>query len=217
MRSARSPLGIAGPDRCGHARRVCRPLATAGAILSLLLTVGATPAGAEDRAAASAAPEFTLAPDRGLVGSFAGCGGQLNQHVYARISGPPPRLGALETKVLALEPQLVRIFFNQTEWTFPDRMDSFVRTVALAHRADAEINVTWRGSRSTSSCGTWTASPTCSPASCTGTADRLWVTMYNEPNTTQRTLGEYEQVYRLLDREPASEACVIASGSWAAI
>jgi hypothetical protein len=33
-----------------------------------------------------------------------------------------------------------------------------------------------------------------------GVADRLWVTMFNEPNTTQRTLPEYEQVYRLLDR-----------------
>ena len=181
---------------------MCRPLATAGAILSLLLTVGATPAGAEDRAAASAAPEFTLAPDRGLVGSFAGYGGQLNQHVYARISGPPPRLGALETKVLALEPQLVRIFFNQTEWTFPDRMDSFVRTVALAHRADAEINVTWQGStfdfvvRNMDRFADVLAGLVQA-----GTADRLWVTMFNEPNTTQRTLGEYEQVYRLLDRE----------------
>ena len=34
-----------------------------------------------------------------------------------------------------------------------------------------------------------------------GVADRLWVTMFNEPNTTQRTLPEYEQVYRLLDRQ----------------
>ena len=29
----------------------------------------------------------------------------------------------------------------------------------------------------------------------------MWVTMFNEPNTTQRTLPEYEQVYRLLHRE----------------
>ena len=34
-----------------------------------------------------------------------------------------------------------------------------------------------------------------------GAIDRLWVTLFNEPNSTQRTLAEYEQVYRLLDSE----------------
>jgi hypothetical protein len=34
-----------------------------------------------------------------------------------------------------------------------------------------------------------------------GAISRLWVTLFNEPNTTQRTLPEYQQVHRLLDRE----------------
>jgi hypothetical protein len=172
-------------------------------VVGLLLAVGANPAGAGHQAAADVpVPEFTLALDRGLVGSFDGYGGQLNQHVYAKISGPPPRLAALETKVLALQPQLVRIFFNQAEWTFPDRMDSFVRTVGLAHRADADINITWQGStfefvvRNMDRFADVLAGLVQD-----GVADHLWVTMFNEPNTTQRTLAEYEQVYRLLDRE----------------
>ncbi len=44
------------------------------------------------------APEFTIVPSRGLVGSFAGFGGQFNQHVFADISGPPPHLSDLESK-----------------------------------------------------------------------------------------------------------------------
>src|SRR5438876_1027393 len=79
-------------------------------------------------------------------GGFSGFGGQLNQHVYADISGPPPDLPSLDTKVLALEPQFVRVFFNTTEWTNPDRMASFIRTVELAQHARAQIDITWQGS-----------------------------------------------------------------------
>ena len=91
-------------------------------------------------------PSSSLRRDRVLVGDFGGYGGQLNQHVYAKISGPPPALSTMEAKVVALRPQLVRIFFNTSEWTNEDRMASFVRTVELAERADAEINITWQGS-----------------------------------------------------------------------
>ena len=34
-----------------------------------------------------------------------------------------------------------------------------------------------------------------------GAISRLWVTLFNEPNTTQRTLPGAQQVHRLLDRE----------------
>ena len=57
-----------------------------------------------------------------------------------------PRLANVEAKVVALEPQLVRIFFNTSAWENDDRLDSFVRTVRLADRANAEINITWQGS-----------------------------------------------------------------------
>ena len=79
------------------------------------------------------------------MGNFVGFGAQFNQHVYAKLSGPPPDLPGLEQKAIA-RPRLVRVFFNTTEWTFPDRMDSFGRTVGLANRADAQINITWQGS-----------------------------------------------------------------------
>ena len=97
------------------------------------------------RATIQAGPEFTLTSSRGLVGGFVGYGGQLNQHVYANISGPPSGLPDLEAKVLALQPQFVRVFFNTSEWQFPDRMLSFVRTVGLAQRTQAQINITWQG------------------------------------------------------------------------
>jgi hypothetical protein len=167
--------------------------------LALVLALGALPAAAaaDDRPSA----ELVVKPGSVLVGSFAGYGGQLNQHVYARISGPPPGLAAMESKVVALRPQLVRIFFNTSEWTSEDRMESFVRTVRLAERADAEINITWQGS-------TFEFAMRNMPRFADELAalvqrhgvERLWVTMFNEPNTTSRTLAEYEQVYRALHR-----------------
>jgi len=94
---------------------------------------------------AGSGPEFMFAPTQG-VGRFDGFGVQFNQHVYANLSGPPSGLAALEDEVVRLRAPFVRIFFNTTEWTFPDRMDSFQRTVALAQRSGARINITWQGS-----------------------------------------------------------------------
>lgn len=145
-------------------------------------------------------PQFTLAPDRGIVGSFSGFGGQLNQHVYANISGPPPDLPSLDTKVLALQPQFVRVFFNTTEWTNPDRMASFVRTVQLAQRSRSQINITWQGSTfpfARANMGRF-ADVLADLLENEG-VDSLWVTLFNEPNSTSLTLPQYEQVYRLLD------------------
>jgi hypothetical protein len=146
------------------------------------------------------APEFTFAPDRGLVGNFGGYGAQFNQHVYANISGPPPDVASLETKVLALQPQFVRIFFNTTEWTFPDRMASFVRTVQLAQRAQAEINITWQGSTFAYAMANMSRFADVLADLQTNAGIRpLWVTLFNEPNSTRLTLTQYEQVYRQLD------------------
>ncbi len=148
------------------------------------------------------APEFTLAPERGLVGDFIGFGAQLNQHVYANLSGPPPDLPAMEAKVIAARPRLVRVFFNTTEWTFPDRMDSFRRTVGLGHRAGAQINITWQGSTyayAAANMGRF-ADVLAEVLEDWGMTS-IWVTMFNEPNSTRLTLAQYEDVYRRLDSQ----------------
>jgi hypothetical protein len=148
-------------------------------------------------------PEFTVVPSRGLVGSFGGFGGQFNQHVFADISGPPPDLSGLEAKVMALGPRYVRVFFNNSEWTFPDRMASFVRTVQLANRAGAAIEVAWQG-------GSFAFAMQNMPRFADvltdllehqGIPGSLWVSLYNEPNSSVLTLPQYEQTYRLLDAE----------------
>ena len=153
-------------------------------------------------AKAAGSPEFTFAPDRGLVGSFGGYGGQFNQHVYAKLSGPPPDLPNLETKVLALQPQFVRIFFNTTEWTNPDRMVSFLKTADLAQRAQAEINITWQGSTFQFAMENMDRFADVLARVLQNTSiDHIWVTLFNEPNSTRITMEQYEQVYRLLDGE----------------
>src|SRR5262245_36823757 len=119
--------------------------ATLGCAIAAGLALMAAPVPALAAGTATAQPEFTLALDQGLVSWFGGFGGQFNQHVFADISGPPPNLPALEAKVMALGPRYVRVFFNNTEWTFPDRMASFVRTVQLANRTEATIEVAWQG------------------------------------------------------------------------
>ena len=182
----------------GSLSRGRRSVAAAVSAVGLVLAVGAISAVA---GAGTNGPEFSLARDRGLVGDFRGFGGQFNQHVYAKISGPPPDLPSMETKVLALRPQFVRIFFNTNEWTYPDRMDSFLRTVDLAQRAQAEINVTWQGSTpqyAMQNMGRFAA--VLARAVQSRPFERIWVTLFNEPNSTRITLQQYEQVYRLLDK-----------------
>jgi hypothetical protein len=147
--------------------------------------------------------EFTLAPDNVLSSYFGGFGGQFNQHVFADISGPPPNLPALEAKVMALRPRYVRVFFSNVEWTYPDRMASFIRTVQLANRAEATIEVAWQG-------GSFEFGMQNMPRFADVLADLLehrgiavplWVSLYNEPNSGQLTPPHYEQTYRLLDAE----------------
>ena len=165
------------------------------------VTVTATAAAGQSAPVTSDAEHF-VDQNLGVVGSFDGFGGQLNQHLYARISGPPPLLADVEAKVIALEPQLVRIFFNTSAWQNPDRLESFVRTVRLADRANAEINITWQGSTFEFAMRNMDRfADVLAGLLADGSIERLWVTLFNEPNTTQRTLPEYEQVHRLLHRE----------------
>ena len=174
---------------------------TIGCAIAVGLAFTAAPGPA--LGAGTATTEFTLAPDRGLVSWFGGFGGQFNQHVFADISGPPPDLPGLETKVTALGPRYVRVFFSNVEWTFPDRMASFVRTVQLANRTNATIEVAWQG-------GTFAFAMENMPRLADVFADLLqhrgipgplWVSLYNEPNAGLLTLPQYERTYRLLDSE----------------
>ena len=175
--------------------------ARALAVLTVTVLTGAVIHSGDGVAQVADQPEFAFAPTLG-VGAFDGFGVQLNQHVFADISGPPPGLPALENEVMAFRAPLVRIFFNTTEWSFPDRMASFLRTVALAHRSDSRIDVTWQGSGVAFALANM-------PRFADVLAERirtlqigeLWVTLFNEPNSTRITLPQYEQVYRLLDAE----------------
>jgi hypothetical protein len=79
-------------------------------------------------------------------------------------------------------------------------MASFVRTVTLAQRTGAQINITWQGS----SFGFAMANmPRFADVLAgllnTGGIGSLWVTLFNEPNSDVMTLTQYEQVYRRLD------------------
>jgi hypothetical protein len=176
---------------------------TLGCAIAASLAAMSSPGFALGADTPTAQAEYTLALDRVLGSYFGGFGGQFNQHVFADISGPPPNLPDLETKVMALRPRYIRVFFNNTEWTVPDRMASFIRTVQLANRTEATIEVAWQG-------GSFEFAMQNMPRLADVLADllehrgipgSLWVSLYNEPNSGRLTLPQYEQTYRLLDAE----------------
>ena len=87
-----------------------------------------------------------------LVQSLGGYGAQFGDHVYAPISGPPANVTDMEAKAKALEPQLVRIFYNDNwdananglhpEWQ--QNLDSFYNVIGLAQETGATINITFQ-------------------------------------------------------------------------
>ena len=142
-----------------------------------------------------------------LVDALGGYGAQFNQHVYAPVTGAPvATLPTMEAKVKALEPQLVRIFYNDDfEERQPNRvrnLASFVDTVQLAHEAGATINVTYQAVNVAKT------KPVEAMTTFAGVLERLvevegytnvrWVTVANEPNTTALTMAEYETLNRAL-------------------
>jgi hypothetical protein len=141
-----------------------------------------------------------------LVQSLGGFGAQLNQHVFADITAAPvASLPDLEAKVKALEPQLVRIFYNDAaETTYADRMASFVRTVELAQEAGAVINVTFQSAAAArlnpEPYMTRFAAILEDLVESRGITNLRWVTIQNEPNTAGLliTLEQYERLYRVL-------------------
>jgi hypothetical protein len=158
--------------------------------------------------------EHELARSRLVLSSFGGYGAQFNQHLYAPISGlSPEELLNAHEKVKALQPGLVRIFYNDI-WEenrrgdIPDwreNMASFFKVVQLAQETGATINITFH---------TYVFAvndPEASMARFAQVLDDLvrvygltnvrWVTIGNEPNGGNITLEQYNALYRALNAQ----------------
>ena len=153
--------------------------------------------------------EFQLDPKQVLVPDFAGYGAQFNQNVYAAISASAgvtdQNVVDMEQKVVALRPQLARLFFSAGAFSDPDLMQSFVRAVGLAQRAGATIDVTWQsGALSDANLGGF-ASVLADLVHNHGASNLRWVTLQNEVNATRITMDQYEHLYRQLDGDLAAD------------
>jgi hypothetical protein len=151
--------------------------------------------------------EHELLRSNVLVAALGGYGAQLNQHVYAPVTNAPvASLADMEAKVKAFEPQLVRIFYNDDfEERQPNRvrnLASFIETVQLAHEAGATINITYQAVNiaKLDPVGSMTRFATVLEdlVEARGYTSVRWVTVANEPNSTQVTMAEYETLYRAL-------------------
>jgi hypothetical protein len=155
---------------------------------------------------AASASDFVLAPAQVLVHGFAGYGMQFNQHEYADISLQAGVTNAnvpeMEQKVIALQPQFVRLFFDPSEFLLSDRMASFVRTAQLAQRAGATIDVTWEGGGESQPLTTMQrfADVLADLVRNEGVTGLRWATVENEPNSTRLSTWAYMELYRELDR-----------------
>jgi hypothetical protein len=182
------------------------PTFAVGGTYALTVTVAdaATGQTKDSRASSVEITDFALVPSNVLTPSFAGFGGQMNQHLYAQISqaaGVPQNPIEVEDAVVGLQPQLVRLFFNNSDFTMPDRLDSFVRTAVLAQRSGATINVTWQGGAFPEATAQKFTDVLADLIRNRGVDNLRWVTIQNEPNSTSITPEQNEQMYRLLDRD----------------
>jgi hypothetical protein len=156
-------------------------------------------------------------PTTVLFPSLLGYGAQFNMHLYAPITPWPAGTGYgdVENKVKKLEPQLVRIFYNDN-WDanangqFPGwqvNYASFVKVVQLAQEAGATIDISFQNLGNIV-----TPPPRTTPeAAMAKFADVLedlvrnhgltnvrWAEVGNEPNGGGVTLDQYNALYRAL-------------------
>jgi hypothetical protein len=199
--------------KVGPRRRVVLQIpVTLAQLGSAQLTVTVTPASPIEttlknntRGLAVEAIEFKVQESATLVQSFAGYGAQFNHHVYAAISRAAgvtdDNAKDMEQKMRDLHPQFSRIFFNNTAFTDPDRMQSFIRTAQLAQSTGATINVTWQGGTLSVANGTIPkfAAVLIDLVRNRGITNLRWLTLQNEPNRTRITMAQYEAQYRALD------------------
>ena len=173
--------------------------------------------------ARSATVEVTkneLARSRLLVDSLGGYGFQFNHHLYAPITSPPPEtLPDLEAKVMALEPQLVRIFYSENweanadrthpEW--PANLESFKDVVELANASGATVVIAYQSAATAKTNPvlwmTRFADVLQDLIQTRGLTNVRWATIGNEPNTVNAagnpaiSLPQYEALYRALDAQ----------------
>jgi hypothetical protein len=184
--------------------------------VELTVVVGKAAPGETDetnneRSATVDVTEHEVAPSRLILDHLGGYGAQFNHHVFANLTVTPPgTIGGLEPKVLALEPQLVRIFFNDRDDSslFPDRLASFIEVVRVANDTGAAINITYQtAARARSQPGPFMAQFAAvldNLVRSRGFTNIRWVTIQNEPNTTNLPMTLYETLYRELHAQLAA-------------
>ncbi|HET9675362.1 MAG TPA: hypothetical protein VFP31_11190 [Gaiellaceae bacterium] len=162
-----------------------------------------------ERSAKVDVTEHELARSRLVLDHLGGYGTQFNHHVFARITpAPPGTIGGLEPKVDALEPQIVRIFFNDRDESalFPDRLASFIDVVRMANETGAKINITYQTAvRARLNPGpfmTQFAAVLEDLVKNRGYTNIRWVTIQNEPNSAPNlTMDQYQALNRALHTE----------------
>ena len=155
-------------------------------------------------------------PFRVLFPSLVGYGAQFGDHVYAPITPWPPGQdhADADAKVKALQPQLVRIFYNDN-WdanangNFPDyktNYASFVQVVQLAQAAGATIDI---GFQNLGNVLTGPVGPPMAKFADVfqdlivnhGLTNVRWAEVGNEPNSGSVTFTQYNALYRALNAE----------------
>lgn len=171
----------------------------------------------------TAVTEFAVNPARAVVPDFEGFGAQMNGYVYTALNDPtrgftgnqpPADIANLESKVTAMHPGLVRIFLSPAAYQAGNQylMDSTYKTVELAQKAGADINITWwfieRAPNNDPVIQQQLMQQDMQEFASTlqdlvvnhGITDLRQITIQNEVNTSWVTPQLYEQYYRLLDQ-----------------
>ncbi len=161
-------------------------------------------------------------PQTVLFPSLVGYGSQFGMHLYAPVTPWPAGVGYgnVEDKVRKLEPQLVRIFYNDN-WDgnangkFPDwqtNYASFVKVVRLAQESGATIDITFQN------LGNARLAPAPAMSKFADVLEELirtygltnvrWAEVGNEPNDPNATvtLDEYNTLVRALNGQLVARA-----------
>src|SRR4051794_12945293 len=182
--------------------------------------------GCTSKPATSAAPARFTVTDQVIARDFVGFGGEMNPYLYCRPNWDKPsttqpaqgavndqNVAALERRVIELAPQHVRIFVLLHWWTpggdyeiakgDPRMVESFLRTVRLAQRAGATVNLTlWYGPfPQPEESGRQFARLLDDLVNRQGLSCVRYVTIQNEPNSTKMTAATYCALYLALDDE----------------